>query len=54
MSFSWRPNVEHPEQSPMLLKHCNLSMDQSSRIGVLGVNGAGEINGRRGDHRRGV
>jgi len=42
MSFSWKPNVEEPEKSQMLLKHVNLHMDQESRIGVLGVNGAGK------------
>lgn len=42
MSFSWKPNVDAPEKSKMLLKQCNLHMDVGSRIGVLGVNGAGK------------
>jgi ATP-binding cassette subfamily F protein 3 len=44
MSFSWKPDAEHPEKSKMLLKHVNLHMDTSSRIGVLGVNGAGQTH----------
>jgi ATPase subunit of ABC transporter with duplicated ATPase domains len=42
MSFSYAPNKEHPEASKMLLHNVNLHMDMESRIGVLGVNGAGQ------------
>ena len=41
MSFSYAPNVENPAASKMILKNVNLHMDMESRIGVLGVNGAG-------------
>lgn len=41
MSFSYAPNAENPAASKMILKNVNLHMDMESRIGVLGVNGAG-------------
>lgn len=42
MSFSYHPNSEEPEKSKMLLNNVNLHMDMESRVGVLGVNGAGQ------------
>lgn len=42
MSFSYNANKESPAESKMLLKEVNLQMDMESRIGVLGVNGAGQ------------
>jgi ATPase subunit of ABC transporter with duplicated ATPase domains len=41
MSFSYFPNKEDPAKSPMLLKNVTLHLEQDSRVGVLGVNGAG-------------